>query len=598
MNYRVYLTLSLVALGAIAHAADKTSQHSLLKSSVTSASELSNQFQQIAFPGKIRLRASAICQDLGVCEEVTYYDPPDTIHRVAPGADNLKAVKQAAEESFSSQQLEIQSILKNSWIQCPYSQVRTFFKNIYLDPAAPPPTDCYLNKFTADGFLDPETLKQTDIAALDSAYSDLISGKQSAALFSSVALTLPKAFPHLPELLSRARASQSAAAIQALQDVIAKALLLTLDSMVPVSSSANATYPFLDNLVPDHSLLSVNDLYQKLSQIKQWPVTMDLSPEFRRNLGGIYSDKTSSSDSARWKVKGFYAQTGNQVVIDLANDFYENAFVYYHELWHVAWAHSSEGQKQTSTIVSLLKDPANDASTLRKSILNALSTNEFLAIDQQIRLFHAMGFQAQDWDNSQISSTLAWHDSYFGREAYQLLTIRSKDRGDDFFENSDRNGQVSYGLIESVYETGKGIVAKSKYKTQDQKINADLDSKYWAQQIETHSQLFESAYFGENLGLSKTIQPVTPDNLIQSVIVPDVPVLSCSDIDRVEKAMGQEWKFGFPFDYTVSDPENCPDKAPGGPNHPSTEGSHAAMAGTFPSLEGPAIVPTDPLKSK
>jgi hypothetical protein len=79
--------------------------------------------------------------------------------------------------------------------------------------------------------------------------------------------------------------------------------------------------------------------------------------------------------------------------------------------------------------------------------------------------------------------------------------------------------------------------------------------------------------------------------------VPAAPrKLKCAEVLKIAEALGKNWKFGIPFDYRVTDPDEsiplCRARPEGRPQpagegtHPSGEGTHPSGEGTHPSGEG------------
>jgi hypothetical protein len=588
-----------VFFGSVAFSDSSSSKHySVLSSALTSKEEFIEQLSQVGIKPEMAAAQGnfgngSINQDLGASERVTFFDRSDQIRVLPQELGVLKGqgggifLREVPTDPYTGVQLDLSDVLDSIAPDWDPSDCRAYRGSSArnCDKA-----NGRLHKaFEEQGFFDPRAIMKAQIIKLEAQYASFVSGKLSAADFSHWILNHPKVFANLPLLLERARSAGNQAIAQTLREITAKALLLVLDAVVPAANSQSPTYPFYDEIVSSDSLLSVAQLYDKLKTNGGWPQVTDLSIQDRQNLGGIYTNKIGD----RWKVKGFYLENQNQVSIDLENNFYENVFVYYHELWHVAWSHSTQYKDQIVAVQTLLKDPDSDDNrkAIREATLKFISTNEFLAIDQQVKLFHAAGFESEDWNLDTTASALAWHDSYIGKDAYRLL-IPMKDRGNDWLLRSDPRWVLILPL--GVNEINKEGLDGELRNFTVWKFKKTFDENYWRNQLATHSELFEKRYFGEILSLANEIKPVSPLQVVQTSGAIYIPVLSCSDIARIRKALGDAWRFGFPFEHSISDLDNCPfekqENANGGVgtdgSHPGVDGSHPDID-AFPSLEGP-----------
>jgi hypothetical protein len=570
--------LLLLSLSAWAH--EEATPYSVLSSALSNKVEilaehrdLGIDFNEKNFPAIANADASSICKDIGVDGPIaTYYGDPGEISP-DPVASNLKRdavdfLKSLDRAQSNPYQIQLQSATADEKV------CREVALAQYCDNPA--------KQFKSASYLDAKLLTNKSNAALVGLLGNPSNTSSGSGFVKSI-LELPKSYAELPALLQSARTSGDDRLERALQEAISKALLLTLNGVVPTADFHNPAYPYFDELVPASSMLQIDQLYQKLKALNHWPELIDFTPEDRATLGGVYLKKTA--DNSRWIVKGFYDERHNQVQIDLANDFYENLFVYYHELWHVAWAHSKYSNDQVKTIVDTLSSPPSEEQEkkLRNEILSLISLNEFMAVDQQIRLFHAIGPITEEWSTHELESSKGWHDSYLGDDYNLLIPLEFRKSGRPLPSWLKYTLLPTMGLTLPIYLhvdhkqnrilNEKRLVAKS------------LDDSYWQERKKIHSEVFEKQYFGEVLDLTPYHGLVNAEDLLNSEFqIPGRPKITCEDLEKIRLALGSDWQFGDPFDYEITDSKPCVPSS--GPIRPGTEGTHGGID-AFPSLEAP-----------
>jgi hypothetical protein len=420
----------------------------------------------------------------------------------------------------------------------------------------------YKGAFSKAGYFNIRDSIAHDSEKTREAVEKLKSGALTSDEFVKKAQLYPMAFGALPSAYQSAIGTPAA---DALREASTKALLLTLDALVAGADSSRTTYPYNDLLVSHDNLLNPSSLYRSLKQLGKWPAFRALTPEVRESLGGVYAQK--ASDHA-WEVKGAYDSQSNVVWLDYSASFFENLYVLYHELWHVAWAHSNYTTEVDSIIgLTSLPESAEADSTLFQAVLNYLSRNELLALDQQNRLYHAMGLLTQDWAQGEITSAMNWHDSYFGKEDYQELLTRG-----------DR--QQSFGKAKTIALTALPFLAAGKMAEFHYPVA--LDDSYWRSQLQVHAKYFENIYLNglvDSIQVSSLEQAINLQNM--QIVDPEIPVLTCAQAKRILRVLGESWRFGIPFTYQLSDGDrqSC-DLGPIVPNEPENEGTHSDVAPT------------------
>ena len=436
----------------------------------------------------------------------------------------------------------------------------------------------YKKAFSKENYFKPLDRASAESEEIEAAFSSLKSNKITSDEFVKAVLLHPMGFKILSTLYNEALALPGTpSVVHAVARASAQALILTQDAIINQADSAAPGYNYQDFVVTSATMLQPNSLYTALKSIQRWPQFKELDPASRSKLGGAYLEKASDGN---WEVKGAYDEINNAIWLDFGGSFFENVYVLYHELWHVYWAHSHSDTLDVEKITNALQSPSSASSdaNLRQELLNYVSRNEFLAIDQQIRLYHALGLSLQDWSDEQQPSALDWHDSYFGTAIHRYVKLTSPGKRWHLMD-------FATGGMASLFKSFAQVALIDSAKMIGRER---LDAAYWQSHLQKHAEYFEKIYlngFVDTLDINEISKNVS---ISYDLAVPQPVTLTCDQIHRIIKVLGENWKFGVPLNYTLSgqDQGTC-DYKPGGPENPGNEGGHPGLSPLgFPSLEG------------
>ncbi|HUP56739.1 MAG TPA: hypothetical protein VM598_04750 [Bdellovibrionota bacterium] len=496
---------------------------------------------------------TAICRIYGEdCLTIAYLDDSERIHR------------RQADEEFPfhvGEQLELAGFLD---LESLIAEVQG-----YTRPRSRKPLD-YRGPFRKAKYFDVPKRAESDWDLIEPEWRKLLkTDGASAESFTSLLLKSSRVFNTLPALHAEAAKLGRTGALRAVERAYEKALFLTLDALYANADYRSATYPYRresDTASDPASLLGPSALASHLSPLGRWPELRSLTlavreEKARRDPESVFLLKTRRGT---WSIRGFYSTGVSSrcqdecpkiplIHVDYDLPFFENVFLLYHELWHVAWDQSSLGEKRVSQLVETLRAASVDEA--RVAILRYISENELIAIDQQNRLFHANEFLASEWEGNHLYTAKGWHDSYFGiRSRYEKLggyQIRGGLPNWLFRVELGPLGVIPVALVQGVRKLFEGAQAI---------LRGTEDPNYWSDRLRYHREHFEDVYLckrSETLDLTAIQTAVRMSEL--KFVERKVPVLGCAELLNAARAIegiqcgGKRWITSLPFDYRVVD---------------------------------------------
>ena len=450
----------------------------------------------------------------------------------------------------------------------------------------------YLKVFNKEDYLKPTKLIKKDHESVSKAFDQLILRRIDEAEFNKIVTLHSRSFDLLPELYKKAFDSRDSEVSQILEQTITMALLLTLDALRLSTDWTTPSYPFRDKIVVKDQLLDINHLYRQLSDKKIWPQFRGLTLRTRALGGEKFLEKNKFG---KYKVKSVYNISSNSVWLDFSEDFFENVYILSHELWHVAWTHSHLYQTQLESILNLLK--TGSEKELFQGLIQFISLNELLAFEQQVRLYHSVGYLTSQWGAKQRSAS-GWHDSYLNGVA-SMTRFSRLDRL--FWSAALAKPIVTIPLLLplSVGMTFDRIIRN---------ISAmRLESHYWKGRYETHKKNFAEKYLTkediESMGkaITEGVESLVQEIQDLQFDITSPAEITCDEKSKIQRLLGESWDFGIPF-WTKIKPEGqiCKNKndqnrkSPGGSSdqpgkdgsHPELDPIHLGVDGSHPGLDG------------
>ncbi len=510
--------------------------------------ELNGIFDEV-FSRRLTGKGTPLCELYGEdCLAITYFDDSQRIHRrQADRGYSLTVGGQLELEGF----LELESLVAES--------------NGRTRPGSDARLD-YRGKFERHKYFNPRKLAEADWKRLKPEWERLLSSDgANAEVFSRAFLKSSRAFALLPEMHKEAARLARPGAVRAIERISEKALFLTLDALYENAHYEVATYPYKreDDRAAFHpTLLNPSTLARHLAPLGRWPQVKHLDTALRERLAGgdpksVLLHKTP--EGGYWVRGGSGSERRDErgpklpvLYLDFNLPFYENVFLLYHELWHLAWDHSALAEKRTAELVDIIR--SGTIEDIRSAFLRTTSENELIAFDQQNRLFHATELLATSWEGKHLYTAKGWHDSYFG-----------------FRSNYDRLGsyEIRGGVPEGLYRLEFGPIGlipagvaklfRLVFEGAQSIVRGPEDPNYWSERLKNHRQFFEDSYFCRRTEIDLVSIETAVRMSELKFVDRKPPVLSCADLLKAAQALetvrcdGRQWLSSLPFEYEVAD---------------------------------------------
>jgi hypothetical protein len=367
------------------------------------------------------------------------------------------------------------------------------------------------------------------------------------ATHPSILDTLPKAFAE--SLEKDRKAGGISARTRALEEVIANAALLVLDSFTKVADSESWFYPYAtDGLVKPGSLLDLDRLYVSLQGVGRWPEIRHLSVAEREKMEPEFREQSA----ARYVAQGLYQPELNRISLDLTAPFFDTVYALYHELWHVLIFHSERTNAVARQVQALLQGPATPENNelLRHTLLRFFAEHELLAIDQSARLFRATGQLAWQW-GAPATSAQGWTESYFGDDQeFDLLVPMSMRR----MQNQSKGHWwllpvPPLAILDCLIQEARfdGVREKEDQKVEKKLHRSASFERFLATRRPIHLNHYRERYLKGVEDFDLESLRIAYSSATEPIQLPTTIHLSCEEVRRLDEALGEQSHYGLPF---------------------------------------------------